>query len=58
MLRLDVGSVATPIFYGMLIDQGMPQGVFFAIFGCTAAAILTVFQLSGRARGRALQASK
>ncbi len=45
---LDVGSLATPIFYGMLIDNGMPQGVFYAIFGFTAVAVLTVLQLPGR----------
>ena len=40
---LDLGVVATPIFYGMLIDHGMPQAVFYAIFGFTAAAIFTVY---------------
>jgi len=47
---LDVGSLATPMFYGMLIDQGMPQGVFYAIFGLMLAAILTVMQLPARSR--------
>lgn len=45
---LDLGGVLTPIFYGMLIDHGMPQGVFYAIFGFTAVAILTVLQVPGR----------
>lgn len=45
---LDVGVLATPIFYGMLIDNGMPQGVFYAIFGFTLAATLTVLQMPAR----------
>src|SRR5881394_2006747 len=32
---LDVGSFATPVFYGWLIDHGSPHGVFYAIFGFT-----------------------
>jgi MFS family permease len=39
---LDVGALATPIFYGMMIDHGMPQGVFYAIFGFTVAATFVV----------------
>lgn len=42
---LDVGSVITPVFYGMLIDGGMPQGVFYAIFAFGAVAILTVLRV-------------
>lgn len=45
---LDVGVLATPMFYGMLIDNGMPQGVFYAIFAFTLVAILTVLQVPGR----------
>jgi MFS family permease len=44
---LDVGSLATPMFYGMLIDGGMPQGVFYAMFGFMLLAILTVLRLPG-----------
>jgi MFS family permease len=40
---LDLGVVLTPLFYGMLMDQGMPQGVFYAIFAFAAASILTVY---------------
>lgn len=47
---LDIGSLAMPVFYGMLIDRGAPQGVFYAIFACMLLAVLTVLQL---ARGRA-----
>lgn len=45
---LDLGAVLTPVFYGMLIDIGMPQGVFYAIFGFIAFATLTVLQVPGR----------
>lgn len=45
---LDVGQFATPVFYGWMLDHGMPQAVFFTVFAFTAAAILTVLQLPGR----------
>lgn len=45
---LDVGAFATPVFYGWMIDHGMPQAVFYAVFVFTAAATLTVLQLPGR----------
>jgi MFS family permease len=45
---LDLGAVMTPVFYGMLIDAGMPQGVFYVVFAFTAVAILTVLQVPGR----------
>jgi len=51
---LDVGSFATPVFYGWLMDHGAPQGVFYAVFGFTLAALATVLQLPGR---RATQAT-
>jgi MFS transporter, FSR family, fosmidomycin resistance protein len=47
---LDVGSMATPVFYGWLIDQGMPQAVFIAVFAATLLTIATVLQLPGHAR--------
>jgi len=46
---LDVGSLATPVLCGWLMDHGLPQGVFYIVFGCTFAAILTVLQLPARA---------
>jgi FSR family fosmidomycin resistance protein-like MFS transporter len=46
---LDVGSLAMPVFYGMLIDGGLPQGVFYVIFACMLIAVATVLQLQ---RGR------
>ena len=45
---LDIGSLATPVFYGWLMDRGFPQGVFFGVFGFTVLAIFTVLQLPGR----------
>lgn len=48
---LDVGQLATPVFFGWLLDSGMPQGVFFGICGFTALAIFTVLQLPGRKKG-------
>ena len=51
---LDVGSLAMPVFYGMLIDHGMPQGVFYVIFGCMLLSVLTVLQLQ-RGRSTAMQ---
>ena len=46
---LDLGSLATPVLCGWLMDHGLPQGVFYIVFGCTLAAILTVLQLPARA---------
>jgi len=42
---LDVGSFATPVFYGWLLDHGAPQAVFYVISGFALAAVLTVVQL-------------
>ena len=47
---LDIGVLATPMLYGMLIDSGAPQAVFYTIFGFAVAAILTVLQVPGRGR--------
>jgi MFS family permease len=45
---LDLGSLATPVLCGWLLDHGLPQGIFYVVFGCTFAAILTVSQLPAR----------
>ena len=45
---LDLGSLATPVLCGWLMDHGHPQGIFYLVFGCTIAAILTVLQLPAR----------
>jgi len=47
---LDFGSLATPVFYGWLMDHDLPQGVFYTVFALTALAIFTVLQLPGRTR--------
>jgi len=47
---LDVGSLGTPVLFGWLLDHGMPQAVFYVIFGFSLLAILTVMQLPGRTR--------
>ncbi len=47
---LDVGSLATPVLFGWLVDRGMPQAVFFVVFVFFLLAIFTVLQLPGRAR--------
>jgi MFS family permease len=47
---LDFGSLATPVFYGWLMDHSLPQGVFYTVFALTALAIFTVLQLPGRTR--------
>jgi MFS family permease len=46
---LDLGSLSTPVLCGWLMDHGLPQGIFYLVFGCTIAAILTVLQLPARA---------
>ena len=51
---LDVGSLSMPVFYGMLIDGGLPQGVFYVIFACLLASVATVLQLQ-RGRRPAIQ---
>jgi MFS family permease len=45
---LDVGSLATPVLCGWLMDHRLPQGVFYVVFACKLAAILTVLQLPAR----------
>ena len=47
---LDVGSLATPVFYGWLMDHRLPHGVFFAISAFTGLAMLTVLNLPGKTR--------
>jgi len=45
---LDVGSFATPVFYGWMLDHGTAHGVFYAVFGFSLAAVFTVLQLPAR----------
>ena len=53
---LDVGSLAMPVFYGMLIDHGLPQGVFYIIVCCMLLSAVTVLQLQ-RGSSAAVQRS-
>jgi MFS transporter, FSR family, fosmidomycin resistance protein len=39
---LDVGALATPVFYGWMLDNALPHAVFYTIFAFTFAAMLTV----------------
>jgi len=45
---LDVGSLATPVFYGWMLDHSLPRGVFFTAAAFTGLAMLTVLLLPGR----------
>jgi MFS family permease len=45
---LDVGSFATPVAYGWLMDMALPQAVFYLAFALNALAIFTVLQLPAR----------
>lgn len=45
---LDVGSFATPVFYGWMLDHSLPQGVFYTAAAFTGLAMLTVLLLPGR----------
>ena len=39
---LDVGAFATPVFYGWMLDRGMPHAVFYTVFAFLFASMLTV----------------
>jgi MFS transporter, FSR family, fosmidomycin resistance protein len=45
---LDVGAFATPVFYGWMLDHGMPHAVFYTIFAFLFAATLTVLLIPGK----------
>ena len=45
---LDVGSLATPVFYGWMLDHSLPSGVFYTAAAFTGLAMLTVLLLPGR----------
>jgi len=45
---LDVGSLTMPVFYGWMLDHGVPHAVFYTAAAFTAVAMLTVLQLPGR----------
>jgi len=52
---LDLGSLATPVLCGWLMDHHLPQGIFYVVFACTFAAIITVLQLPARTAAPATQ---
>ena len=39
---LDVGSLATPVFYGWMLDHGLPHAVFYTVFAFTFASMIVV----------------
>ncbi|MGH8674811.1 MAG: MFS transporter, partial [Burkholderiales bacterium] len=45
---LDVGSMATPVFFGWLLDRGQPAVVFYSVVIAAALTILTVLNLQRR----------
>ena len=45
---LDVGSLATPVFYGWMLDHHLPHGVFYTAAVFTGLAMLTVLLMPGR----------
>ena len=53
---LDVGSFATPVFYGWLMDHQLPHGVFYAVFAFMAGALCAVLA-TRRSAPRAAPAS-
>ncbi len=53
---LDVGSFATPVFYGWLMDHKLPHGVFYAVFAFMACALCAVLA-TRRSGSRAAPAS-
>lgn len=42
---LDVGAFATPVFYGLLLDRGLANAVFYTVFAFLFASMLTVLLL-------------
>jgi len=44
---LDVGSMVTPVIFGLLLDRGQPAAVFYTVVAVLAVSILTVLQLPG-----------
>jgi len=44
---LDVGSIATPVYFGWLLDGGRPSMVFFTVVVSSALMIATMLNLPG-----------
>ena len=47
---LDVGSMATPVIYGWMLDRALAAGVFYAVFAVLLLSVATVLQLPARNR--------
>ena len=45
---LDAGSIATPVYFGWLLDRGAPAGVFYSVVVAFVLIIGTVLNLPGR----------
>jgi len=45
---LDVGSMATPVFFGWLLDRGQPAAVLYSVVVAAALTVLTVLNLERR----------
>lgn len=45
---LDVGSMATPVLYGWLLDRALAAELFYAVFGVLLLTVVTVLYLPGR----------
>jgi len=45
---LDVGSMATPVFFGWLLDHGQPAAVFYSVVVASVLTIMTVLNLPRR----------
>jgi len=45
---LDVGSMATPVFFGWLLDRQQPAAVFYSVVVASVLTILTVWNLQRR----------
>jgi len=45
---LDVGSMATPVLYGWMLDRALAAGVFYMVFAMLLATVATVLYLPAR----------
>jgi hypothetical protein len=43
-----MGSTVIPVLVGTMVDQGLPQAVFFTVAGLYALTILTVLHINRR----------
>lgn len=50
---LDVGSMATPVLYGWMLDRAFASGVFYTVFAMLLLTVATVLYLPARGSLRA-----